>query len=94
MVKLSKRALRKKANKKTRSQERQRFGRFSSLLNDLKGKRFEASFKCDMCGHTRYVGYEFTVDDDVYEICKFCHDSLFDKRPSVKVIYTPMGNGR
>lgn len=74
--------------------EKSRRSAIRKEISKLEGKRFSASFVCDMCRHTRTVGYLYETEDAEYEICKFCYDALHDVRPSVKLLYTPMGNKR
>lgn len=94
MGRLLRRRLEKEAKKNNQRKEKQRNTYFSRLLADVKGKRFTGEFVCDLCGHNRAVGYVYALDDREYEICKFCHDTLFPGHHSVRAVYTPMGNGR
>ena len=94
MGKLLRRRREKLARKENVRQEKVRYREAAKLFVGQKGRRFAGQFVCDLCRHTRTAGYLFTIDDKEYEVCKFCHDAINDVRPSVKVIYTPMGNGR
>lgn len=60
----------------------------------LKGKLFEWTFTCDLCGHQYIKGYLYNDGTNEYEICKFCNDRIFNKHDYVKIQYTPMGNKR
>ena len=93
------RKMRKKEHvKKVQSQYNKlantRRGEMRKHILGLKGKMFEWSFTCDLCGHQRLKGYLDKDETEEYEICKFCHDAIFDVRPHTKVLYTPMGNKR
>lgn len=94
MVKIGKKAHVRRVQNKYNKLEKAKNSAIKKLIEDLKGKRFTGQFICDICRHTRMTGYLYTTDDAEYEICKFCHDALFNIKPHVKVIYTPMGNKR
>ena len=76
------------------SKESKRKNSLIKMLSDKKGKYFSGVFTCDLCRHTRLSGYIYTIDSEEYEICKYCNDGIFNKKPFGKLIYTPMGNKR
>ena len=71
-----------------------RRGEIRKHILSLKGKLFEWTFTCDLCGHQRTKGYLYKDETEEYEICKFCNDALFHKHDYLKIHYTPMGNKR
>lgn len=94
MGKAGKKAHAKKISSKYNQRERERQSALKKEFRELKGKYFKGIFSCVLCRHTRSVGYVYTLDDKEYEVCKFCNDALFNKKPYVKIVYTPMGNKR
>ena len=94
MGKIGRKAHVKKVQQKYKKLEKAKNSSIRKLIEGLKGKSFTGQFVCDMCRHTRMIGYLYTTEDTEYEICKFCHDAIFDIRPHTRVLYTPMGNKR
>lgn len=66
----------------------------AAKIRTAKGKHFTGMFICDMCRNTHTHGYVYNIDNEEYEICKFCNDVIFQKQNYIKIIYTPMGNNQ
>jgi len=66
----------------------------TAKIRFAKGKHFSGEFCCDLCRNKHVTGYVYNINGKEYEICKFCHDKLFNKTPYTKIIYTPMGNNQ
>lgn len=59
-----------------------------------KGKRLSYVFVCAFCKHTHTKGYSYKISNEEFDICSFCYDSIYKKKYSTKLIYTPMGNNQ
>ena len=94
MGKLDRKAHVKKVQRVYDKLEKAKNSAIKKIIANLKGKRFTGKFICDMCRHNRMIGYLYATENTEYEICKFCHDSIFDVGHHTKVLYTPMGNKR
>jgi len=94
MREIDKKAQVKRVQKKYDKLEKEKILAVKKKIKKLKGTRFTGQFICDMCKHTRMIGYLYTTEDAEYEICKFCRDTIFDVGHHTKLIYTPMGNKR
>ena len=98
MGKLLKKAKARKAGKEAMNKANKKRNSFqkalANKLRDLKGKHFSWSFECDMCRVTHTNGYLYNVDNEEYQICKFCNDRIHQKNNYVRIIYTPMGNNQ
>lgn len=94
MGKLGRKAHVKKVQSKFKKLKNARNSKLKNTIRDLKGEKFTGRFICAICGHTYMTGYFYSIENAEYEICKFCHDSIFDIGHRMKVVYTPMGNKR
>ena len=84
----------KRVQRKYAKRENVKNSAIVKTISNMKGRFFTGRFKCEMCKHTRMFGYLYTTENAEYEICKFCHDDIFDVGHHSKVLYTPMGNKR
>lgn len=87
---LTKKERRKKAAKNYRSPVNGYKKNLRRAVSKATGKYFTGEFVCDLCRHTRFIGYVYDIDNVEYEICKFCNNSIHGKHDYVKIIYTPM----
>lgn len=92
MTKLLKKARVKKTMQEILSRERKQRNKLKSYLRKYDCKRFNGRFVCAVCGHTRTNGYDFYAPDGEYEVCNYCHASIYTIHSRPHLLYTPMGN--
>ena len=75
------------------------YRRVRAAIKNTSGKFFTGFYHCNLCRQKRWEGYEYTIGEKTYAICKKCiHPNSNTKKSGrngyMRIIYTPMGNKR